>query len=166
MRTLFTILLVGLVVNIFGCRKQEKPSRLVYCDGLITDTTGTNDNGRVFFPSAFSPNGDGLNDILRPITQNISYISFTIWDDYNNVIFSTSVPGEGWRTSLIPNASVMYYYRIQATTTAQRKIGLCGIVYKLTCYPKNVVRTNLYFEDQLTPMGFTGITNETLGDCP
>ena len=166
MRILIWILVLGTIMIFFGCRKPEKPAHLVYCDGLITDTAGTNDNGRVFFPSAFSPNGDGLNDILKPIIQNISSISFTILDDYNQVIFNTSFPGEGWRTNLVPNAYVVYYYRIQATTTAQRKIGLCGKVYMLTCFTKNIPRTNFYFEDQLTPMGFTGLTSENLGDCP
>ena len=166
MRILIWILVLGTIMIFFGCRKPEKPAHLVYCDGLITDTAGTNDNGRVFFPSAFSPNGDGLNDILKPITQNISSISFTILDDYNHVIFNTSVPGEGWRTNLVPNAYVVYYYRIQATTTAQRKIGLCGKVYMLTCFPKKHPPNQFLFWRPANTHGFYRIDKWESGWLP
>jgi hypothetical protein len=43
---------------------------------------------------------------------------------------------------------------------------MCGDVYALTCYTINPPRSFYYFEDMLTPNGFTGTTLETLNTCP
>ncbi|MFZ1305165.1 MAG: hypothetical protein WAR80_04940, partial [Ferruginibacter sp.] len=59
-----------------------------------------------------------------------------------------------------------YYYKIQATTHRNRKIGVCGDVYALTCYTINPPQRFYYFEDMLTANGFTGTTLETLNTCP
>ena len=151
---------------LLNCKKSDKHAAPVNCDGLITDTSGTNDNGKVYMPNAFTPNGDGLNDAIKPLVQNIASIVFTVYDEANNVVFTSSVVGQGWVTSSTPNSSIKYYYKIQAITASNHKIGKCGELYKLACYPAGVSRSYFYFEDQLTPGGFTGITNETIGNCP
>jgi gliding motility-associated-like protein len=161
MQSYFLLILAILLVN---CKKSN--SDQVNCHGLVTDTAGTNDNGRVFLPTAFSPNGDGLNDLIRPITQNISAIEFTVYDEDKNVVFATNVIGEAWSTTANTNSLTQYYYRVQATTTANHKIGLCGQLFNLTCIPGGFPTNMFRFEDQLTPAGFTGVTNESLGICP
>ena len=59
-----------------------------------------------------------------------------------------------------------YYYKIQTTTLGHKKIGVCGEVYSLTCFTANPPKSFYYFEDMLTPNGFTGPTAETLATCP
>ena len=51
----------------------------------------------VFVPSAFSPNGDGLNDILRPVTAGIKNIEyFRIYNRYGQMVFSSNTMYNGW----------------------------------------------------------------------
>jgi gliding motility-associated-like protein len=48
-------------------------------------------------PNAFSPNGDGLNDRLRPIWRGIAQVRyFRVFNRYGQVIFETSDPQVGW----------------------------------------------------------------------
>ena len=156
---------IVLAILLANCEKSNT-NNLINCNGLITDTAGTGDIGRVFMPTAFTPNGDGLNDLIRPLTQNISSIDFTIYDESNHIQFATTTIGEGWSTTAGSNIFTQYYFRVQATTAANHKIGLCGELFKLTCFPAGFNLNMVRFEDQLTPAGFTGVTNESLGTCP
>lgn len=161
-----TVLLFAIVVIIgSGCKKSDDPApNITNCTGLITDTLGTNDNGRIYMPNAFTPNNDGLNEVIRPFTQNVTAIDFKIYDANYVAVFSTTQLGVGWVTTVNANSSTKYYYRIQVTTSANHRIGQCGEVYKLSCRPNNA--PVFYFEDQLTLNGFTGNTNEVLLNCP
>lgn len=54
-------------------------------------------NPSIFIPSAFTPNGDGRNDLIRPIAvgmQKIEY--FRIFNRWGQMVFSTSINGHGW----------------------------------------------------------------------
>ncbi|MEJ0105298.1 MAG: T9SS type B sorting domain-containing protein [Bacteroidota bacterium] len=51
----------------------------------------------IFVPSGFSPNGDGRNDIIKPICVGISQLNFfRIYNRWGQLIFSTSEMGRGW----------------------------------------------------------------------
>lgn len=48
-------------------------------------------------PNAFSPNGDGLNDVLLPVYRGqLDKYSFNIFNRLGQRVFSTSNPEEGW----------------------------------------------------------------------
>lgn len=53
--------------------------------------------GSLYFPTAFSPNNDGINDNYKPKAVGIlqSY-SFTIYNRYGNIVFHTNEINEGW----------------------------------------------------------------------
>ncbi len=51
----------------------------------------------IFVPSAFTPNSDGKNDILRPIMAGISQLTyFRIYNRWGQLLFSTTEIGKGW----------------------------------------------------------------------
>jgi CHU_C Type IX secretion signal domain len=166
MKFIFPVVLMLSMVILSGCSKSSAPLIHINCDGLITDTLGTGDSGRIYMPNAFSPNSDGLNEFCRPITQNIDSIDFTIYDEKNNVLFTTTVLGQGWQPPAGGQAVIKYYYKIQTVTVNGKKIGQCGEVYSMFCYTVNPPKSFYYFEDMLTPGGFTGTTMETLSTCP
>ncbi len=48
-------------------------------------------------PNAFTPNGDGLNDVFKPVLQcPAAAYSMKIFDRWGKMIFETSDTGEGW----------------------------------------------------------------------
>ena len=54
-------------------------------------------NPKVFVPSAFTPNSDGKNDVLRPIAVGLSKILyFRVYNRWGQMVFETTVNGKGW----------------------------------------------------------------------
>jgi len=75
---------------------------------IVTDQAGCIDsafvtvkvfktNPQVFVPTAFSPNDDGLNDVIRPIAVGIKQIKwFSIYNRWGQMVFTTTENGKGW----------------------------------------------------------------------
>ena len=54
-------------------------------------------NPRVFVPTAFTPNGDGLNDYVRPIAVGISRFDyFRIYNRWGQLVYSSTDTERGW----------------------------------------------------------------------
>jgi gliding motility-associated-like protein len=52
---------------------------------------------QVFVPTAFTPNSDSRNDVIRPIAIGISKIEyFRVFNRWGEMVFSTTVNGDGW----------------------------------------------------------------------
>lgn len=49
-----------------------------------------------FIPSAFTPDGDGLNDILKPYVSNFTGYSFRVYDRFGQLVYYSEDPDEGW----------------------------------------------------------------------
>jgi len=67
------------------------------CEGSDTINIKVYKGPEIYVPTAFTPNGDGHNDVLRPICIGISQFNyFRIFNRYGQVIFQTSDAGRGW----------------------------------------------------------------------
>jgi gliding motility-associated-like protein len=56
-----------------------------------------NTQPQVFIPSAFTPNGDGLNDVFRPTVAGMEqFLYFRIYNRWGQLLFSTNEPNRGW----------------------------------------------------------------------
>jgi gliding motility-associated-like protein len=69
------------------------------CKTIDTVTVTVSHMGEIYLPRAFSPNGDGVNDILYPqlaAIQKLNY--FRVFNRWGNLIFQTSdpAPANGW----------------------------------------------------------------------
>jgi gliding motility-associated-like protein len=52
---------------------------------------------QIFVPTGFTPNGDGLNDVLKPIAVGIKTIEyFRVYNRWGQLVFSTTVNEHGW----------------------------------------------------------------------
>ncbi|MBL4704379.1 MAG: gliding motility-associated C-terminal domain-containing protein, partial [Flavobacteriales bacterium] len=68
------------------------------CSDTICYDVKIVDDVHVFIPNAFSPDGDGLNDVFVPILSQpeISNYQFIIFDRWGQELFSSERMGEGW----------------------------------------------------------------------
>jgi gliding motility-associated-like protein len=70
----------------------------------------------IFMPSAFTPNGDGRNDVIYPICVGIKQLNFfKLFNRWGQLIFSSTVIGKGWdgRISGTMQATNNYVYMVQ-----------------------------------------------------
>ena len=51
----------------------------------------------IYFPTAFSPDGNGRNDIFKPIVSNVlSHYRFRVFNRWGQEVFSSTDPSRGW----------------------------------------------------------------------
>jgi gliding motility-associated-like protein len=56
---------------------------------------------KLAIPNAFTPNGDGINDVFRPtVYGTLLHYTLTIYDRWGHMIFRSSNPGKGWDGTL------------------------------------------------------------------
>jgi gliding motility-associated-like protein len=72
----------------------------------------------VFVPNAFTPNGDGVNDILRPVSAGLKKIDyFHVYNRWGQLVFSGSETSQGWDGSVggKPQAPGSFVWMVKAT---------------------------------------------------
>jgi len=70
----------------------------------------------IFMPNAFTPNGDGRNDIFRPILVGISSLDFfRIFNRWGQLVYATTRNGDGWDGTLggRPQETGTFVYMVQ-----------------------------------------------------
>jgi len=94
------------VTNSFGC--QNSISKIVVIDDVFL----------FYIPTAFTPDGDGLNDQFRVVGEGLDLTSFkmTVFNKWGQLIFESSNPDNGWdgtqSGSLVPDGT--YIWKIDA----------------------------------------------------
>ncbi len=100
------------------------PSQTTYYCVMVTDINNCMDSACVnisvepecdiFIPKAFSPNGDGINDVLYVRgTACLTNMQLSIYDRWGEKVFETKNPGTGWDgmyNGKLMNMAVFTYY--------------------------------------------------------
>lgn len=85
----------------------------------------------MYVPSAFTPAGDGLNDLFRPIALGIrSLENFRVYNRWGELVYATKNIGEGWNGTYKgqgQNAGT-YVWEVEATDYLGKKIRRKGTV--------------------------------------
>lgn len=71
----------------------------------------------VFVPTAFTPNGDGLNDVVKPIAVGMKQIRyFSIYNRWGQLVFTTRINGQGWdgRIKGVLQGTAVYVWMVNA----------------------------------------------------
>ena len=85
----------------------------------------------VYVPNVFTPNNDGLNDVLKPYLIGIKSLSFfTVYDRWGKKIFSTNSITQGWDGSFSGRRleSGTYVWVLKAEDIIGKKYDLKGKV--------------------------------------
>jgi gliding motility-associated-like protein len=84
----------------------------------------------LYMPNAFTPNGDGINDVFRiPPHSDIDLEEFAVFNRWGNKVFQTKDPSKGWDGSY-NNATLAgtYVYVITGKNSSQKKLTIKGTV--------------------------------------
>jgi gliding motility-associated-like protein len=85
-----TFTITQTVVNEFGCTNTA--------EGQVSVS------GSVFYaPTAFTPDGDGLNDVWLPVVRGVSSYSMRITNRWGELVFETDDPEEPWLGQMGPD---------------------------------------------------------------
>ncbi len=106
--------------NIAGCADTASITVRVYAV-----------NPTVFVPTAFTPNGDGLNDAVRPICVGIRrIIYFSVYNRWGQLVFTTTEDRKGWdgRISGVLQSSNVFVWMVKAEDYLGNKVFLKGTV--------------------------------------
>lgn len=85
----------------------------------------------IFVPTAFTPNGDGHNDVARPISVGMKrIINFSIYDRWGELVFTTNEDRKGWdgRIAGVLQNSNVYAWMVTAEDFTGKKYFAKGLV--------------------------------------
>ncbi len=101
------------------------------CIGYDTVLISVYDDIRYYVPNAFSPNGDGINDLFRPIPVGVvSTEFFRIFNRYGELVFETNQWMKGWdgKYKAVPQAIGNYIWVIKGIGRNGKVIEMKGNV--------------------------------------
>ena len=85
-----SVIYVVTATNTIGCFATDNIKVIVY--KTMPD---------IFMPNAFTPNGDGVNDVIRPVLVGISNLEyFKVFNRWGQMVFSTTQNAKGWDGSI------------------------------------------------------------------
>jgi len=107
---------------------------------VVTDQAGCSDsafvkvkvfktNPSIFVPTAFTPNGDGKNDVIRPIAVGIQKINyFRIYNRWGQLLFTTTVNGAGWDGKIagVPQGTNTFVWMVSGIDYLGKPVFLKG----------------------------------------
>jgi gliding motility-associated-like protein len=101
------------------------------CSGSTTKSYFLTIPNRYYFPSSFSPNGDGFNDVFKISGYNkVNYFELEIYNRWGELVFKTNDPVLGWdgksKGELVQQGD--YIYMIKIEDINKRKIYKKGLV--------------------------------------
>ncbi|MBC7382229.1 MAG: gliding motility-associated C-terminal domain-containing protein [Bacteroidia bacterium] len=81
-----------------------------------------------FFPSAFTPNNDGLNDEFKPKTLGLTNYLLQVYNKYGMLIFESRSPAIGWNGNYHNEAvpADVYFYILDYTNETGESIAVKG----------------------------------------
>lgn len=100
------------------------------CEGSDQITIKIYEGPAIYVPTGFTPNGDGRNDVLRPIAVGISQIKyFKVFNRWGQMVFSSTNPNLGWdgKISGVMQPTGTYVWVVEAIDFKGDKIFLKGV---------------------------------------
>lgn len=98
------------------------------CVDTVSNIVWVNPDLRVLIPSAFTPNGDGLNDVWEISGQGMEDLSFTIFDRWGGKVFDNgnAINNNKWDGKELPQG--IYTYHITAKSFSGKQYNKYGSI--------------------------------------
>ena len=124
------------VGNYSGEYENIRYTVLVYNEQECLDSASINvrifkTNPQIFVPTGFTPNGDGANDVVRPIAVGMTTIEyFRIYNRWGQLVFSTTINGKGWdgRINGKEQGTGVYVWVVKGTDFTGKVVSAKGTV--------------------------------------
>lgn len=110
-----------LLTNAFGCQSEQIWPQYVTVDQRVN----------MFIPNAFSPNGDGVNDVFNVVTRLITDFEIAIYDRWGKLIYQARNQEFGWNGqdgAGDPAPEGAYVYVVQAVDWDGNSVRRSGSV--------------------------------------
>jgi len=129
----------GNTYSTFDFEHHFKDSGIYNITQWVTSTFGCSDSitksiyilfaYKLFVPNAFTPNGDGLNDVFRPSGLGLEQYELEIYNRWGEMIFKSDEPNQPWTGE--NHMEGYYLYRIKARDFQNNIFNYKGGVYLL-----------------------------------
>ena len=94
---------------------------------VLINAISIEDTTAIYIPNAFTPNGDGLNDVFEPVLTNIDDekdFSFYIFNRWGSIIYESHLPDEvGWdgtyKNSIVQDGVYVWQFSGRSETNNQ-----------------------------------------------
>jgi gliding motility-associated-like protein len=98
------------------------------CSDFINGVITVNEQFNLFVPSAFTPNGDGINDVfqLQGTGIDVNNFQFDIFNRWGELVFSSKDPSQAWTGGVngndhyIPDGIYNYYISTNSLKSGER----------------------------------------------
>ncbi|MBS1504692.1 MAG: gliding motility-associated C-terminal domain-containing protein, partial [Bacteroidetes bacterium] len=96
----------------------------------VTGTAESQLGDQIFVPNAFTPNGDGKNDILYVYSSAIKSLKFYVYDQWGELIFTSQSMAAGWDGTYKGAAEPVgvYVYYVEAIANDGKTLKKKGTV--------------------------------------
>jgi large repetitive protein len=108
-----------------------KVTDVIGCAGYDSIFVKVYEGPTYYVPNAFTPNGDGLNDIFRVIPVGISNtVYFRVFNRFGNLVFETNQWLKGWDGTFFgkPQPNGAYVWMVSGTNKYNKKVEMKGTV--------------------------------------
>ena len=107
------------VTDAAGCTATQSITLTERCESLL------------LLPNAFSPNGDGANDVFKPLVQFVQTYEMWVYDRWGNQLFHSTNVTEGWdgTTTFSKPAEIgVYVWMVNYTDESEQAFSMKGNV--------------------------------------
>ena len=102
------------------------------CTDTATNCLVINPAFNLYIPSAFTPNGDGVNDVFQPVGKYIQSFEMYIFDRWGMQLYHTNDLTKGWNGTVAGGSAIAqedtYIYKILVTDTQGNQHSYIGNV--------------------------------------
>jgi gliding motility-associated-like protein len=130
LNTTITGLQPGQSVNVIVQALGSQSCQLSANSAPVTGTTTTAPDNLIYVPNVFTPNGDGTNDVVHVHSENIASLQFFIYDQWGELIFTSSSVQNGWDGTYKGTKEPVgvYVYYLKAVMTSGQNITKKGSI--------------------------------------